>query len=264
MNMNITNSLIKYVASLSRKKVREDEGCFVAEGTKCVKDTWDYFNCRMIIATKAWYEQNGHSGHLNKIIFANSQQMQRMSQLSTASDVIAVYDIPVREVSDKDIRSNLNVVLENIQDPGNLGTIIRLCDWFGIKNIFCSPNTVDVYNHKVIQATMGAISRVCVKYCDLEELLEQYADIPIYGTSLQGKNIYKVDLSPVGFVIFGNEGRGMSQALANLSKVKLRIPSYPVNVTTSESLNVGIAAAITIGEFRRRAIMEVKGSGDGK
>lgn len=259
MNTNITNSLIKYVASLARKKVREEEGCFVAEGTKCVKDTWDYFNCRMIIATKAWYEQNGHSGHLDKIIFANGQQMQRMSQLTTASDVIAVYDIPEREIIDSDIRNGLNVVLENIQDPGNLGTIIRLCDWFGVKNIFCSQNTVDVYNHKVIQATMGAISRVCVKYCNLEELLEQYSDMPIYGTSLQGKNIYKADLSPVGFVIFGNEGRGMSQPLVELSKTKLRIPSYPFNAYTSESLNVGIAAAITIGEFRRRVIMETKG-----
>ncbi len=256
MNMNITNSLIKYVISLSRKKVREEEGCFVAEGTKCVRDTWDYFKCRMIIATKAWYEENGHSGHLDKIIFANSQQMQRMSQMSNAADVIAVYEMPVIEMSDDDIRGGLNVVLENIQDPGNLGTIIRLCDWFGVKNIFCSPNTVDVYNNKVIQATMGAISRVNVTYCKLDELLKKYSDMPIYGTSLGGKNLYKAELSATGFVIFGNEGRGMSQALSDLSKMKLRIPSYPANVVTSESLNVGIAAAITIGEFRRRIVAE--------
>lgn len=252
--MNLTNSLMKYVISLSRKKVREEEKCFVAEGTKCVKDTWDYFNCRMIIATKVWYEQNGHSGHLDKIVFANSQQMQRMSQMTSATDVIAVYDMPVREIDDKSITGGLNVVLENIQDPGNFGTIIRLCDWFGVKNIFCSPNTVDVYNHKVVQATMGAISRVNVKYCKLDELLTRYGDMPIYGTALSGKNIYKVELSPTGFVIFGNEGKGISQSLLELSKVKLRIPSFPANVVTSESLNVGVAAAITIGEFRRRIV----------
>lgn len=252
MYMNLTNSLMKYVISLSRKKVREEEGCFVAEGTKCVRDTWDYFNCRMIIATKAWYDENGHSGHLDKIVFANSQQMQRMSQMSTATDVIAVYDIPERTISEEDIRSGLNVVLENIQDPGNFGTIIRLCDWFGVRNIFCSPNTVDVYNHKVVQATMGAISRVRVEYCKLDELLKKFGDMPIYGTALNGKNIYKAKLSPVGFVIFGNEGRGMSQALADLAQVNLRIPPFPANAVTSESLNVGVAAAITIAEFRRQ------------
>ena len=252
MYMNLTNSLMKYVISLSRKKMREEEGCFVAEGTKCVRDTWDYFNCRMIIATKAWYDENGHSGHLDKIVFANSQQMQRMSQMSTATDVIAVYDIPEREISDADIRNSLNVVLENIQDPGNFGTIIRLCDWFGVRNIFCSPNTVDVYNHKVVQATMGAISRVRVKYCKLDVLLKQYSDMPIYGTALNGKNIYKAELSGTGFVIFGNEGRGMSQTLSDLTKANLRIPPFPATAVTSESLNVGVAAAITIAEFRRQ------------
>lgn len=254
MYNNITNSQIKYVISLSRKKVREEEGCFVAEGTKCVRDTWDYFNCRMIIATRAWYDENGHSGHLDKIVFANSQQMQRMSQMTTAPDVIAVYDIPQRDITDESIRSSLNVVLENIQDPGNLGTIIRLCDWFGVKNVFCSPNTVDVFNHKVVQATMGAISRVRVNYCKLDVLLRQYADMPIYGTTLNGKNLYKADLSETGFVIFGNEGKGMSQALADMANVNLRIPPFPVDARTSESLNVGIAAAITIGEFRRRVV----------
>ena len=126
MYKSLTNSQMKYIISLSRRKIREEEGCFVAEGTKCVRDTWDYFNCRMIVATKAWYDENGHSGHLDKIVFANSQQMQRISQMSNATDVIAVYDIPKREISDNSIRTGLNVVLDNIQDPGNLGTIIRL------------------------------------------------------------------------------------------------------------------------------------------
>ncbi len=251
---SVTNNLIKYVASLSRKKQREEENCFVVEGTKCVRDTWEYFNCRMIIATRTWYEQNGHSGHLNKITFANSQQMQRMSQLSTASDVIAVYDIPERKIDENIVKTSLNVVLDNIQDPGNLGTILRICDWFGIHNVFCSKNTVDVYNHKVIQATMGAISRVNVTYCDLEQLFTEYPDMPVYGTFLDGKNIYKTDLKNVGFLIFGNEGRGISPKLAKYVDSRLLIPSFPAGEATSESLNVGMAAAITISEFRRQQI----------
>lgn len=251
-NNQITNSFIKYVCSLSMKKNREEERCFVAEGTKCVRDTWDYFNCRKIIATRAWYEKFGHSGHLGKIVFANSQQMQRMSQFSTAADVIALYDIPDYEPDEQEVRSSLNIVLDNIQDPGNLGTIIRIADWFGIKNIFCGKTTVDVYNHKVIQATMGAISRVHVTYCDLEGLLQEFADVPVYGTFLDGDDMYKAELSDNGFVVFGNEGRGISPKLSALIKNRLLIPPFPGGTATSESLNVGMSAAIVIGEFRRR------------
>lgn len=258
MFMEITNSQIKYIASLSQKKNREAEGCFVAEGTKCVRDTWNYFDCRMIIATKAWYEQFGHSGHIGKIVFANRQQMQRMSQFSTASEVIAVYDIPKHDVTASEIETNLNIVLDNVQDPGNLGTIIRIADWFGIKNIFCNKTTVDVFNHKVIQATMGAISRVHVHYCDLEELLTFHSNIPIYGTFLDGDNIYKTELSDAAFIICGNEGKGISSDVSKLVKRRLLIPSYPEGANTSESLNVGMATAIAVGEFRRRATVPAK------
>ena len=155
--MELTNGIIKFVASLGLKKNREANGCFVAEGTKCVRDTWGHFNCRMIVATRHWYDQFGHSGHLGKILFASRQQMERMSQFSTAAEVIAVYDIPQLTIDRREVERGLNIVLDNVQDPGNLGTIIRLADWFGIKNIFCTTDTVDVYNHKVVQATMGAI-----------------------------------------------------------------------------------------------------------
>lgn len=254
--MEITNGLIKYIASLSMKKNREAEGCFAAEGTKCVRDTWDYFNCRMIIATKAWYEQFGHSGHLDKIVFANKQQMQRMSQFSTASEVIAIYDIPKYDIDDLEIKSNINIVLDNVQDPGNLGTIIRIADWFGIKNIFCNKTTVDVFNHKVIQATMGAISRVHVHYCDLKELIATHRYMPVYGTFLDGDNIYESALSDSCFIIFGNEGKGISNDISKLVTKRLLIPSYPNGANTSESLNVGMATAITVGEFRRRSMIK--------
>ena len=146
------------VASLDKKKYRVENGVFAVEGTKAVRDTWDYFSCRMIIATKQWYDSFGHSGHLGKIMFASKAQLERMSHFSTASDVIAIYDLPQYEINSQEISSGLTIALDNIQDPGNLGTIIRIADWFGIKNIVCSDTTVDVFNHKVVQATMGAIS----------------------------------------------------------------------------------------------------------
>lgn len=254
--MNVTNSTMKFVASLGQKKYRVEEGCFAAEGTKCVRDTWDYFNCRLIVATQAWYEEFGHSGHLGKIQFANKGQMQRMSQFSTAADVIAIYEIPENVIDEKEVRSGLNIVLDNVQDPGNLGTIIRIADWYGIKNILCSEKTVDVYNHKVVQATMGAISRVKVHYCDLEKLFEDYSDLPLYGTFLDGENIYETELPSNGFVVFGNEGRGISPKLSEMIENRLLIPSYPKGVATSESLNVGMAAAITISEFRRNCFIK--------
>lgn len=252
--MELTNSTIKFIASLGLKKNREANGCFVAEGTKCVRDTWDHFNCRMIVATRNWYDQFGHSGHLDKIAFASRQQMQRMSQFSTAAEVIAVYDIPQLAIDHDEVRQNLNIVLDNVQDPGNLGTIIRLADWFGIKNIFCTRDTVDVYNHKVVQATMGAISHVKVHYCDIEELLAQYHDLPVYGTFLDGDNIYRQEVENRGFVIFGNEGKGISPQLAQLVSRRLLIPAFAACGEAPESLNVGVAAAITISEFRRRSV----------
>ncbi len=250
--MELTHSMIKLIASLSLKKNRVENDCFAAEGTKCVRDTWDYFNCRWIVATRNWYEQFGHSGHMGKIMFASKAQMERMSQFSTASDVIAIYDLPKYELDEQEIRSSLTLVLDTIQDPGNLGTIIRIADWYGIRNIVCSDKTVDVFNHKVIQATMGAISRVKVHYFDLEEFFSRDWGLPVYGTYLDGKNIYSETLSDKGFVIMGNEGKGISPKLAEFVTNRLYLPNFPMGVQTSESLNVGVATAITISEFRRR------------
>lgn len=252
----VSNSVVKFVTSLSLKKNRDKEKCFVAEGTKCVRDTWDYFNCKMIIATQNWYDNFGNYSHMDKLHIATRQQMERMSQFSNPSEVIAVYEIPETNFSNDDISNKLNVILEGVQDPGNLGTIIRLCDWYGIKNIFCNKNTVDVYNHKVIQATMGAISRVKVHYCDLEALIDEFPEMPVYGTTLDGENIYNSDLDSSAFIIFGNEGKGMSDKLKSLTTRNLYIPSNAINGETSESLNVGLAAAITISEFSRKSLMK--------
>ena len=250
----VSNNTIKFVASLSQKKYRDKEGCFIAEGNKCVRDTWDYFKCRMLIATQNWYESYGNCTHMDVLQIATRQQMQKMSQFSNPSDVIAVYETPEVSYTPQEVKENINIVLEGVQDPGNLGTIIRLADWYGIKNIFCNKQTVDVYNHKVIQATMGAISRVKLHYCDLEELIESFPEMDVFGTTLDGENIYSTSLPDRCFVIFGNEGNGMSERLKAMTTRNLYIPSRVVDGSTSESLNVGLAAAITISEFCRNTL----------
>ena len=249
--MDMNNGILKVVKSLAAKKYRDDEGLFVAEGTKCVRDTWQHFNCRWLIAKRSWYEQCGTAEHYDKIVFANGQQMARISQFDTPSDVIAVYEKPEDTIDKEHVAMSLNIVLDNLQDPGNLGTIIRLADWYGIGNIFANPTTVDVYNHKVVQATMGAISRVKVHYQDLEDLFDEYSDLPIYGTFLDGDNLYAQELEPRGFVVFGNEGKGIGAKVAARVSHRLLIPAAPHQGQGSESLNVGIAAAITVSELMR-------------
>ena len=247
--MEVTNGLIKWVFSLSQKKNREKEGCFVAEGTKCVVDTLDHFNCKYLFATKKWIKGNAHQVG-SQIIEVSEQQMDRMSMLKTASSVLAVYEIPNEQVR-SDLKKQLVLVLDGVQDPGNLGTIMRVADWFGVRNIFCSKDTVDVYNPKTVQATMGAISRVSVKYCDLLELFAQHPGLPVFGTFLDGEKIYSQVLPQSGFIVMGNEGNGISRNVEECVTQKLLIPSYPVGVPTSESLNVGTATAIVLSEFRR-------------
>ena len=250
---DINNGIIKVVRSLAVKKYRDDERLFVAEGTKFVRDTWDYFNCKWLICTRAWHDRLANATMHDKIVLANNQQMAKMSQFSNPSDVIAVYEMPEKEIDEKEVRDGLNIVLDNVQDPGNLGTIIRLADWYGIKNIFASIGTVDVYNHKVVQATMGAISRVKVHYCDVPNLLEEYNDLQVWVTFLDGDNIYQSELENKGFVVFGNEGQGIGQKVAKLVTKRLLIPSWNSG-ETSESLNVGVATAVVISEFRRSVL----------
>ncbi len=246
--MEITNNIIKWVYSLSQKKNRTKEKCFIVEGTKCVLDTIEYFNVRYLFASEQWCNEHKN---LDTIV-ATKVQLERMSMLKTPTDVIAVYDMPCLGVEDLEIGNKLNLVLDNIQDPGNLGTIIRIADWFGIHNIICAEGTVDVYNPKVIQATMGAIARVKVVYCNLPRLFTAHKNMPVFGTFLDGDNLYDAKLGNSGFIVMGNEGNGISKELEPYMSQRLLIPSYPEGETTSESLNVGMATALIVGEFRRR------------
>lgn len=251
----LTNNLRKLVYSLSEAKHRRAENAFKAEGTKCVLDTIGYFPLRYLMATRAWLDEHiTEIRHLpsDRIYCVTHKDMERMTALSTAPDVVAVYDIPspctkLAGIADK----NLVLALDTIQDPGNLGTIMRVADWMGVETIICSRETVDVYSPKVVQATMGAISRVSVIYGNLPEMITEVNSPAVYGTFLNGENINTAQLENRGIIVIGNEGRGISDTVTALVNRRITIPSYPAGRVTSESLNAAVATAITLAAFRR-------------
>lgn len=253
--MKASNGIIKIVSSLDKVKNRNAAGLFMAEGTKCVLDLLPGFNPRYIIVTEQWLAQNGSllSGvEKDMVLTASPKDMSRMSNFSTPSGIIGVFEQPQevgvgREVADRE----LVLMLDDVRDPGNLGTIIRAADWFGIRHIICSKESVDAFNPKVVMATMGALARVSVSYVDIIEWLSGYSG-PCYGTFLDGETIYDVTLCQHGVIVVGNEGRGVSQPVADRCTHRLFIPPYPIDAVTSESLNVGMATSIVLNEFRRR------------
>ena len=247
----LSKNKIKYIHSLELKKNRKKEGVFVAEGHKLVGDLLPHFHCRLILATNTWLKEH-HDIQADEIIEITPEELVKASLLKTPQEVLAIFEQPQYNYTTDVIKDSLCLALDDIQDPGNLGTIIRLADWFGIEHIFCSQGTVDVYNSKVIQATMGALARVKVHYCNLPELISSLKDVPVYGTFLDGENIYDKPLSENGLIIMGNEGNGVSKEVSQLINNKLYIPNYPSGRTTSESLNVAIATAVVCAEFRRR------------
>ena len=249
--MSVSKANIKLVRSLQQKKFRDERGLFVAEGRKCVEELSKAFERVMLFV-------EGEN--------ATAQEIAQMSSLRTPQGVIGVFR--KREVGSQQDpprpslrREGVIVALDGVQDPGNLGTIIRTCDWFGVR-LVCSLDTADCYNPKVVQATMGALARVQVEYVDLVSWLEeiknlnsQPSTLPIYGTLLNGRNLYEdgaIADRQQGVIIMGNEGNGISEAVRRYITHPLLIPPYPADAETSESLNVAIATAITLAEFRRR------------
>ena len=247
----LSKNKIKYIRSLELKKNRKEEQVFVAEGHKLVGDLLGYFPCRLLIATRTWLERNSVVD-ASEIIEVTHEELTRASLQKTPQEVLAVFEQPTYDMHPEVISHSLCLALDDVQDPGNLGTIIRLADWFGIEHIFCSQGTVDVYNPKTIQATMGALARVKLHYCHLPSLIATLKDTPTYGTFLDGENMYAKQLSTNGLIIMGNEGNGISDEVAELVNEKLYIPNYPPQRETSESLNVAVATAIICAEFRRR------------
>lgn len=251
----LSKAKIKLIQSLEQKKKRREERLFVAEGPKVVGDLLPYFPCRLIVAEAAWLAAHPEV-RATEIIETTSDELRKASFLKAPQEVLALFELPTyatpHDVADKE----LCLALDDVQDPGNLGTIIRVADWFGIRHIFCSIGTTDAFSPKTIQATMGAVARVQVHYVNLYNFLhdirQENPSTPLYGTFLEGENIYKEPLTAHGIIIMGNEGNGISQQIQDLVTHKLFIPNYPEGSATSESLNVAIATAITCAEFRRR------------
>ena len=262
--MAISKNQIKFIRQLEQKKFRRREGIFVAEGTKVVGDLLAHYRPQALFATKEWFAENQENRSFDSasglvhgpdtiIQEVTPDELSRISFQQHPQQVLALFPIPSQtDFQLSTINSQLNLALDGIQDPGNLGTIIRIADWFGIRDIYCSEETVDAWNPKVVQATMGSIARVNIIYNSLAELIDSLPnDYPVYGTLLDGENIYTQSLTPHGLIVMGNEGNGISPEIRQRVNHRLLIPSYR-NDDTAESLNVAIATAITCAEFRRR------------
>jgi TrmH family RNA methyltransferase len=245
----MTKAEIQQLRALKDKRERDRERLFIAEGEKLVEEILDsHFVVRRVLTTDA-----KHKGANIELI--TKQEMERISQLTTPTTMLAVVEQPNNRLSIDKLRHKLVVALDGVQNPGNLGTIIRLADWFGVEEIICSRECADCYNPKVVQATMGAILRVRIHYVDnLSKLLHEARDMGmnIYGTLLDGNNIYHEKLDNKGIIVMGNEGRGVSDECRNMLTHKLLIPPFPADCPTSESLNVAMATGIILSEFRRR------------
>ena len=240
MSGHLSKAQIKWVRSLQQKKFRDAEGVFVAEGAKCVNDLRSAFELVLLVTPEN----------------ATPIEIEQMSSLRTPQGTMGVFK--KRKEEPLSPSQEIIVALDGVQDPGNLGTIIRTCDWFGVRHILCSRDTADCYNPKVVQATMGALARVQLLYVDdlAAELKKLQADnYPIYGTLLDGTNMYthgSIPSKEKGVIVMGNEGNGISEAVRQIITHPLFISSYPTHTPTSESLNVGIATAIVLAEFRRQ------------
>jgi TrmH family RNA methyltransferase len=244
---------IKFIKSLSEKKNRENYKLFIAEGDKIVSEAIkNKFSIKIIFASKEWLIKNEGQISTSEIIEVTENELRKISTLKTPNKVLAVIEKPENIFNIVSLKNKLTIVLEDIQDPGNLGTIIRTADWFGIENIICSKNSVDVYNSKVVQASMGAILKVKVWYFDIIDILHENSDkIPVYGMYLEGENIFKTQLLEKGIIIFGNESKGISEKLGKLIKKRLTIPDNN-SQKQIESLNVSMAVSITCAEFIRQ------------
>ena len=247
---------IKFVNSLKSKKNRNKLGLFVAEGDKIVNDLiHSGWGVTELFAVEEWIEKVqiiDIEKHIS-IHAVKYTELKKISSFKTPHNVLAIVKIPDHPNTFIPHPDKLHLLLENIQDPGNLGTIVRTSGWFGIDSIICSPGSVDIYNPKVIQASMNAFVQVKVSYHELSTVLDQFKrnDMPVYGTFMDGKNIYETPLTTNGAILFGNESKGISDNLLPFIKHHLLIPSNQKNGTTKiESLNIAAAVAVVCSEFR--------------
>ncbi|NHM00707.1 TrmH family RNA methyltransferase [Flavobacterium difficile] len=239
----VSKNQIKLINSLQQKKYRKIHQLFIAEGKKVIQELIDAnFSLEHLFVTKENLFDKKFQTE-----FISESELKKISALTTANDCLAVFKI--KTTSSKLGSSDLELALDNIKDPGNMGTIIRLCDWFGISKIVCTEETVDIYNPKVVQATMGSLARVEVVYTNLTDYLKT-TDLDIFGTFMEGENIYKSELPPKGIIVMGNEANGISKEIENLVTQKISIPRFG-SLQQTESLNVATATAIILSEFKR-------------
>lgn len=239
----VSKNQIKLITSLHQKKYRQANNLFIAEGVKVINELLNSnFELENVFATELLFPQVDK--HKFSLIAEND--LKKISALTVPNNCLAVFKIPVPE---KVKETGLILALDDIRDPGNLGTILRLCDWFGIEQLICSEQTVDLYNPKVVQATMGSIARVNVTYLDLNHYILT-TKLPVFGTFMEGKNIYKTTLTKEGIIIMGNEANGISPSIEENIKSRLTIPRFG-DLQQTESLNVATATAIVLSEFCR-------------
>ena len=247
----ISKSTIKYIQSLQHKKFRDEYNVFVAEGPKVVSGilALNTFEVKAIYALQEWVDEldkDISQGLHDKISVVKDFELEKIAHYTTANKVVAVFEKkdPLRKIN---TRNRITIVLEDIQDPGNFGTIIRTADWFGIENILCSPNTVDMYNNKVIQSTMASLGIVNVVYTDLPVWLKKQQGIKIFAATLDGISIYEYRDINEGIIIIGNESKGISDELIQLATDKITIP----RIGYAESLNAAVATGIILANFRK-------------
>jgi TrmH family RNA methyltransferase len=246
----ISKSQISFIKSLHQKKIRKEYGLFVVEGLKSLSE---FIHSDYIVDT-IFYIENvmpklGKLSQNIKLYEISASELFKISALTTPQQLVALIKIPeFRELTTESLKSSFSIVLDGIQDPGNLGTIIRTADWFGINHVICSEDTVDVYNSKVVQASMGSLSRVKVSYTNLPEFIK-YADLPVYGAVFNGISIYETDFGSEGLIILGNEGKGISEEIMDQIAYPVTIPNFG----KAESLNVAISASIFCSELRRNS-----------
>jgi TrmH family RNA methyltransferase len=237
----IAKSQVKYIQSLGQKKPRDADNLFIAEGPKLVGELLNAANCEIqeIYALKEWIEE--HRANATEV---TAIELEKISQLKTPNQVVAVAK-KIKWSGEASLKGNISLVLDEIQDPGNMGTIIRLADWFGIKTIFCSNDCADVYNPKVVQSTMGSITRVRVEYGDLIDLLTKNSDLRIYAAVLNGRDISKMEKINEGVILIGNESKGISKEVLDLANVQITIPGKG----KAESLNAAVATGIILSHL---------------
>ncbi|WP_298782190.1 RNA methyltransferase [uncultured Polaribacter sp.] len=241
--MSISKSQLKIITSLSQKKYRQKHNLFIAEGVKVVNEL---INSNFIIDTLFCVDDFISDVSVDKIVVVSEVDLKKISNLKTPNKVLGLFQIP-DEIS---IQNNgLIVVLDSLNDPGNLGTIIRLCDWFGVRQLICSKDTVDCFNQKVVQASMGSLTRVSVKYIDLESYLEA-VHLPTFIADMDGENVYQTKLPKEAILVMGNEANGVSKKIIELVKNKISIPRFG-QIQKTESLNVATATAVLLSEFKR-------------